>query len=95
MAELVGNLWKYNLTRIVVIDVSDDYRCMRAPMPSECYPVLKEVWLPTYQIIDDVAKKTSVDGYIYDWHESPAEAYGTWYVGVVHSGLLLQETLAD
>jgi hypothetical protein len=87
-SDIGGNLWEYNLARVVVIDVSDDYRLMRAPMPSECYPVLKEVWVPTYQVMR-AAPAVRVEGYLYDWHESPAEAFGTWYVGVVHSGLLL------
>jgi hypothetical protein len=94
MAEICGNLWEYNLARVVVIDVSEDYRSMQAPMPSECYPVLKEMWIPTYQVVRNVMKGIRVDGYLYDWHESPAEAFGTWYVGVVHSALLLQAEAA-
>jgi hypothetical protein len=92
-SEIAGNLWDYNLTKVVVIDVSDDYRLMRSPMPSECYPVLKEVWVPTYQV-DRAAPGIRVEGYLYDWHESPTEVYGTWYVGVVHSGLLLKSEIA-
>lgn len=94
MAEICGNLWEYNLAKVVVIDVSEDYRSMQPPMPSECYPVLKEVWVPTYQIVQNVTKGIKVDGYLYDWHESPAEAFGTWYVGVVHSALLMQSEAA-
>lgn len=93
MADICGKLWDYNLARVVVIDVSDDYLSMRPPMPTECYRVLKEVWLPTYQILNKNLKDTLVDGYLYDWHESPVEEFGTWYVGVVHSGLLAQEAL--
>ena len=92
MAHAIGNLWEYNLARVVVIDVTDDYRFMQPPMPAECYPVLKEVWIPTYLIASNVVRDARVDGYLYDWHESPLETPGTWYVGVVHSGLLLQET---
>ena len=64
-------------------------------MPSECYPVLKEVWVPTYLLVQDVSAGTRVDGYLYDWHESPVEAFGTWYVGVVHSGMLSRSELGD
>ena len=88
-ADIAGNLWEYNLSRVVVIDVTEDYRSMSPPLPSECYPVLKEVWIPTYQLMGPVPERVKVDGYLYDWHESPVEEYGTWYVGVVHSGLLL------
>lgn len=90
-ADICGNLWEYNLAKVVVIDVSDDYRSMRAPMPSECYPVLKELWIPTFQLVKDVKFGAQVDGYLYDWHESPTDAFGTWYVGVVHSAMLLAE----
>jgi hypothetical protein len=94
MADICGNLWEYNLARVVVIDVSDDYRLMQPPMPSECYPVLKEVWLPTYQVVQNVTKGALVDGYLYDWHESPIEAFGTWYVGMVHSALLAKSEMS-
>ncbi len=90
-AGICGNLWEYNLSRVVVIDVTDDYRFMQPPMPSECYPVLKEVWVPTYELMRDVKGRSLMDGYLYDWHESPVEAFGTWYIGVVHSAMLLAE----
>lgn len=125
MAELGAELWKYNLARILVIDVTDDYRSMRPPLPSECYQVLREVWMPAYLLLiggtrfrasanregvapakprnasEESISQTTVslawlnkiqpEGYLYDWHESPTEAHGTWYVGVVHSGLLAHE----
>ena len=87
-ADICGNLWEYNLARVVVIDVTDDYRLMQPPMPSECYPVLREAWVSTYQLVANVAAETKVDGYLYDWHESPLEALGVWYVGVVSAALL-------
>jgi hypothetical protein len=94
-AGIYGNLWEYNLAKVVVIDVSDDYRLMQPPMPSTCYPVLKEVWVPTYELMKDIKFGSLVEGYLYDWHESPSEGFGTWYVGVVHSALLAQNELFD
>ncbi len=88
MAEICGNLWEYNLAKIVVVDVTDDYRLMRPPLPSECYPVLKEFWVPTYQVTDMLTVSGLVDGYLYDWHESPEDVLGAWYVGVVNGGLI-------
>jgi len=88
MATLFGNLWEYNLARIVVVDVSDDYRLMQPPMPSQFYPVLREVWLPRFLLMDDLPRKDLVDGYLYDWHELPDYEGAPWYVGVVSKDLL-------
>ncbi len=85
---MFGNLWEYNLAKVVVVDVSDDYRFMQPPMPSNYYPVLKEVWVPRFQIKDDLPTYRLIDGYLYDWHESPEYEGGCWYVGVVSEELM-------
>lgn len=87
MAEIDGNLWEYNLIKVLIIDVSDDYRLMASPMPSEFYPVLQEVWLPSHKIDQHLAKGDLMQGYLYDWHEKPDARDGQWYVGVVDSSL--------
>lgn len=86
-AELAGNLWEYNVCKVVIVDVTDDYRLMQPPMPSECYPVLKEVWLPTYGLKQSIPAHQFVNGYLYDWHEQPGEKVSCWYVGVVSEEL--------
>ena len=86
MATLAGHLWEYNLTRVVVVDVSDDYRLMQPPMPSDFYPVLTEAWLPAYGLLDRLPAHPLVTGYLYDWHER-SENDGAWYVGVVSEDL--------
>ena len=83
MAIVGGNLWEYNLARVRLIDVTDDYTLMQPPLPSEFYPVLAEVWIPRYNLQERLSQTILIDGYLYDWHESPAEDGGTWYVGVV------------
>lgn len=88
MATLDGNLWEYNLARVVVVDVSDDYRLMQPPLPSECYPVLAEMWVPCLNLARRLPKMCLVDGYLYDWHESPDSTPQTWYVGVVSDTLV-------
>ncbi len=87
MATLAGNLWRYNLTRIVVVDVSDDYQLMQPPMPSDYYPVLTEAWLPSHGLMKRLPAESLVNGYLYDWHESPESRDGAWYVGVVREEL--------
>ncbi len=87
MAELFGNLWEYNLVRVIVVDVSDDYVLMQPPMPNDFYPVLREVWLPRHHLSQKLPNSGLVDGYLYDWHESPEAADGSWYVGVVQQQL--------
>jgi hypothetical protein len=83
MAELCGNLWSYNMARVVVVDVTDDYRLMQPPLPSDFYPVLKETYMPKYKLIDRLPGTELVTGYLYDWHESPEDELDVWYVGVV------------
>lgn len=87
MAELAGNLWEYNLIKVLVVDVTDDYRLMQPPLPSSYYPVLKEVWLPRHGIGQVVTQPEFMAGYLYDWHERPNEEAGAWYVGVVAESL--------
>jgi hypothetical protein len=91
MAELLGNLWEYNLTRVVVVDVSDDYRLMQPPMPNDFYPVLREEWLPSYRLTERLSNSFLVNGYLYDWHESPGSTDEPWYVGVVDEALAKAE----
>lgn len=87
MAEIDGNLWEYNLVKVLIIDVSDDYRLMASPMPSEFYPVLQEQWVPALHIDRHLAKEELFEGYLYDWHEKAPQAGGEWYVGVVNAAL--------
>lgn len=87
MAKLDGNLWEWNLAKIVVVDATDDYRLMLGPMPSEFYPVLKEIWVPRHRLSEALQSDDLVNGYLYDWHESPNDDKGSWYVGVVNAGL--------
>jgi hypothetical protein len=87
MAQICGNLWEYNLCRVLVVDVTDDYRLMQPPMPSDFYPILKEVWLPRHHLAEKLPDESLVNGYLYDWHESPIGEEGSWYVGVVDANL--------
>ena len=83
MAVLAGNLWQYNLEKVVVIDVSDDYQYMQSPLPSDFYPVLQEQWVPAYQLGGNFCERDFLAGYLYDWHETPREQGEPWYVGLV------------
>lgn len=83
MAEIDGNLWEYNLARVIVIDVTDDYRLMQRPMPSDLYPVVQELTMPRYLLATQIAESNWANGYLYDWHERPTETREPWYVGVV------------
>lgn len=94
MAELYGNLWEHNLCRVIVVDVTDDYRYMQSPMPSDFYPVLTEKWLPRHNLARMLSKSELVTGYLYDWHESPDTEIGEWYVGLVSQDLALSEIRA-
>lgn len=93
MAEIVGNLWEWNLTKVVVVDVTDDYRFMLSPMPGEFYPVIKEVWLPRHNLAETLQMDNLVTGYLYDWHETPVEEIGKWYVGVVSEELTRSDVM--
>lgn len=87
MANLSGNLWEFNLAKVIVVDVTDDYRLMQPPMPSDFYPVLEELWLPAHNLTTSIHRKDLVAGYLYDWHETPDSDRGSWYVGVVQENL--------
>jgi hypothetical protein len=87
MAELFGNLWEHNLAKIIVVDVTDDYRLMQPPMPTDFYPVLREVWMPRYMLSNRLPEEDLVTGYLYDWHQRPETENGWWYVGVVDAEL--------
>lgn len=95
MAELSGNLWEWNLTKVVVVDVTDDYRYMLAPMPGSFYPVVKEIWLPSHRLAESLQSVDLAMGYLYDWHETPERDGESWYVGVVDAQLtqLRQSTI--
>lgn len=86
-AEIDGNLWELNLAKIVVVDVSDDYRIMADPMPAFFYPVLQETLLPRYKLDKNLRMGDLVNGYLYDWHERPEDDDGKWYVAVVNREL--------
>lgn len=89
MAVIDGNLWEYNLARVVIVDVTDDYRVMRPPLPSDCYPVLAEVMVPRAMLSGKISHLNLVDGYLYDWHETPKGDSGVWYVAVVDQMMLV------
>lgn len=86
-AHIAGNLWEYNLAKVVIIDVSEDYRLLQSPMPNGFYPVLKELWFPRYNLPATLAKASLVQGYLYDWHETGDSDSDSWYVGVVAAEL--------
>lgn len=90
MDGIEGNLWEFNFCRVVILDVTDDYRLMQPPLPNECYPVLTELWLPRHNLKRSLVDATLVDGYLYDWHQSPPDEEGRWYVGVVDQHLASQ-----
>ena len=87
MAEICGNLWEYNLARVVIVDVSDDYALMQPPMPSDCYPVIRDTWMPRHNLSRELTTSELVTGYLYDWHEAPDTDGECWYVGVVRETL--------
>ena len=87
MAQLAGCLWKLNLVKVIVVDVTDDYRLMQPPMPSDFYPVLEEIWLPRHRLDSKLPAWDLIAGYLYDWHETPLQHDGNWYVGVVDQTL--------
>jgi hypothetical protein len=92
MAVLDGDLWKHNVAKVTVVDVSEDYRHMLEPLPSHFYPVVKEVWLPKYNLSERLLQDDLASGYHYDWHEIPLDSASDiehWYVGVVNETLHL------
>jgi hypothetical protein len=87
VATLDGNLWEFNFAKVKIVDVSDDYRFMQPPMPSDFYPVLQELWLPKHELDRLLAREELLTGYLYDWHEGPGNGLGEWTVGVVNAQL--------
>lgn len=88
MAIMDGPLWTYNLARVIVLDVSDDYALMQPPLPNECYPVVSEEWIPRHHLPKVFKEGTLVEGFLYDWHQAPIYKGDCWYVGVVNSELV-------
>ncbi|MCC6403658.1 MAG: hypothetical protein IT207_06570 [Fimbriimonadaceae bacterium] len=88
MAMMSSELYQLNIAKIVVIDVTDDYRLlMDPPLPNDWYPVLKELCVPAYDLERWLHEGTLVEGYLYDWHSGPSDEDGPYYVGVVDQGL--------
>ena len=87
MAMLNGDLWRANFAQVRIVDVSDDYLLMQPALPSDFYPVLGDCWLPKSRLGDLLPMAPLLEGYLYDWHESPPDGDGLWYVGVVQHDL--------
>lgn len=83
MAELDGELWAHNLARVIVVDVTDDYRLMQPSLPPAYYPVLAELWLPRAGLLETIVGRRLVEGHLYDWHYPADEEGEVVYVGVV------------
>ena len=86
-AIMEGPLWMHNLARVVVLDVTDDYELMQPPLPNECYPVLQETWMPKHRLDTRLHDSSLVEGFLYDWHQTPEYEDECWYVGVVRQEL--------
>lgn len=92
-AQLDGSLTPFNIARVVVLDVTEDYVSLRNPLPPLCYPVVTEMWLPRINMPEKLAADRLLEGYLYDWHVTPDTLEGIWYVGVVDAdkaGRLIQ-----
>lgn len=85
MATIDGDLFSANFAQVRIVDVSDDYLWLQPPLPSHFYPVLDERWVTRHRLADRLPSDPLVDGYLYDWHESPDDEGGLWYVGVARS----------
>jgi hypothetical protein len=85
-----GNLWEFNVAQVIVVDVSDDYRFDRPCQSPECYPVVEEVWIPRCSLPNVLAEERIIEGFLYDWHQSPRLPSGAWYVGVVNREMLVK-----
>ena len=94
MATIDSNLWEFNFTRIVILDVSSDYELMCEPMPPNCYPVLNERWVHKSRLPDILPQDDLMAGYLYDWHEDSEREENAWYVGMVRQELA-QTLLAE
>lgn len=88
IAKLDGELWQYNLAKVVVLDVTDDYKFMQPPLPAGFYPVLAEKWVLRSSLNTRKVTGDWIDGFLYDWHERPEKEDGDWYVGVVQEAML-------
>lgn len=88
MAVMLPEIWRFNLAKVVVVDVTDDYRYMQPPLPMDWYPVLREVWVMPSNLDRRLATLDLVEGYLYDWHQTPDTEGEPWYVGVVNRGLI-------
>jgi hypothetical protein len=87
-AEMDGNLWQHNFSKVVVVDVSDDYGHRQPPLPSNCYPIVTEILLPKVNLPQCFKSRHLVAGFLYDWHQTPNTAEDVWYVGVVRKELI-------
>jgi hypothetical protein len=87
MASLDGELWRFNFVNLVMVDVSDDYRYLLEPLPSECYPVIKQQLVPAVVANRHLPASIEADGFLYDWHEPSSDAFDDWYVGMVRADL--------
>jgi len=83
-----GNLWEFNLTKVIVVDVTLDYHTLQPPLSSSAYPVLAEIWVPTYRLGSKLSAQRWIEGFLYDWHESPALSSEPWYIGVVKANAM-------
>lgn len=88
MAEIDGELWRHNLTKLVVIDVSDDYLLMQPALPNDFYPVVTEVWVPNCNLKASITQIGESEGYLYDWHEISEDIMNEVTVGVVRANIL-------
>jgi hypothetical protein len=88
MAQLMDDLWRYNMAKLVIVDVTDDYHLMQPPMPSDCYPVIAERWVSSHNLRDRLPSMSLLEGYYYDWHEKPKGESPEWVVGVVNGSIL-------
>jgi hypothetical protein len=89
MAMMGEQLCELNIARVVVVDVTDDYRVsMQPPLPHDWYPVLRELCVPAYDLERWLRKGTIVEGYLYDWHTRPVADGEAYYVGVVDQCLV-------
>ena len=87
MAVLDGDLFGANFAQVRIVDVSDDYLLLQPPLPSDFYPVLEERWLSRYHLGEQLPAAPLIEGYLYDWHESPEDDDAPWIVAVARQGM--------
>jgi hypothetical protein len=87
VATLLGDLWQYNLIQVIVVDVTQDYQTGATEnfdlLPAAFYPELYRRMLPAYRLGQMIEVEFSDEAFSYDWHETPVDPHGPWYVGVV------------